>query len=226
VTKPVRVVIETGQKKVFASALDWPGWSRSGKSQAAALEVLADYAERYQAVADIAQARDFPAAEQEFDVVERLAGSAATDFGVPEKAGSCDDEPMTDAECERQIGLLRGCWTVFDDVASSVSADLRKGPRGGGRDRDKIIEHVLESERGYARRIGVTTPTGAIFTADGLAHHRGAVCDAIRRLHRDNATGMKWPLRYFVRRAAWHVMDHAWEMQDKDLTGRPDEAQA
>jgi hypothetical protein len=220
VTSPVRVVVETGpeEKKVFASALDWPGWSRSGKTEAGALEALADYAERYQAVVNIAGTVDFPAEAPEFEVVEQLTGSGATDFGVPERAAACEAEPMSDEECERQIGLMRACWTYFDDVASTVSAELRKGPRGGGRDRDKIIEHVYEAERGYSRRIGVTTPNGVMFTADGLAQHRDAVCDSIRRLRRNGEAGAKWPLRYFVRRAAWHVMDHAWEMQDKKLS--------
>ena len=213
-----RVVIEVGQKKVFASALDWPGWSRSGKTEAAALEALADYAGRYRRVADVAGADGFPVEAPAFEVVERVAGSGATDFGVPEKAGRCDDEPMTEQDCERQIALLRGCWAFFDEVAARVSPELRKGPRGGGRNRDKIIEHTFDAERGYSRRIGVRTPEGIMFTDDGLREHRDAVCDAIRRVNRDGVSPGKWPLRYFIRRAAWHVMDHAWEMEDKDLS--------
>jgi hypothetical protein len=212
------VVIEAGAKKAFASAVDWPGWSRSGKTEAEALAALARYADRYRIVASIAGARDFPGEAPMFEVIERLAGSGATDFGVPEKAGRCDDEPMTDAECEQQIALLQANWTFFDDVAARVSAELRKGTRGGGRDRDAIVEHTLEAERGYARRIGVKTLAGSMDAADGLARHREAVRDAIRRLGRDGGSGERWPIRYFVRRAGWHVMDHAWEMEDKDLT--------
>jgi hypothetical protein len=214
-----RVVIESGTKKAFASAVDWPGWSRSGRTEAAALAALTKYADRYRAVANIAGSREFPGEAAVFEVVERLAGSGATDFGVPEKAGRCDDEPMTDAACERQIALLQASWRFFDDVAARVSAELRKGPRGGGRGRDAIVEHVLEAERGYARRIGVKTPAGAMGSADGVIQHRDAVCETIRRLRRNGEAGEKWPIRYFIRRAAWHVMDHAWEMEDKDLTG-------
>jgi hypothetical protein len=27
--------------------------------------------------------------------------------------------------------------------------------------------------------------------------------------------GIRWPARYYVRRAAWHVLDHAWEIEDR-----------
>jgi hypothetical protein len=220
VTTHNRVVIETGSKnkKVFASALDWPGWSRSGKTEADALKALAEYADRYQAVAAIAGERGVRATARDFDVVEHLKGSGATDFGVPERAASCEDESMTEAECERQIRLMRACWEYFDDVAVNVSAELRKGPRGGGRDRDRIIEHVYDAERNYARKLGVKTPPRGMYTADGLREHRGEVCDAIRAVNASGEGKGSWPLRYTIRRAAWHVLDHAWEMQDKTLS--------
>lgn len=213
-----RVVIETGTKKVFASAIDWPGWSRSGKDEADALEALAHYAGRYRRVVDLTGSGPMP---DEFEVIEHLEGSGATDFGVPDRVAEADRESMSEAECERQLGLLRACWSVFDDVASSVSAELRKGPRGGGRGRDAIIDHVVQADRGYGRRIGARTPPFDTFDAGAVAAHHQAVYAAIP-LMRDGKPGQPkgWPVRYFIRRAAWHVMDHAWELEDKDLTGK------
>jgi hypothetical protein len=217
-----RVVIESGVKKVFASAIDWPGWSRSGKTEDAALEALRQYAERYQRVAEIAGVAGVAAAAESFAIAERLAGGAGTDFGVPAEAADLEraPEPMTDAERERQILLLRACWQAFDDTAGRVSEELRKGPRGGGRNRTGIIEHTFEADRGYARKVGVKTASGAMFTDDGLREHRDAVCEAIRAINTSGDVPGSWPLRYYIRRAGWHLLDHAWEMEDKDLTGQ------
>lgn len=212
-----RVVIETGKTRVFASAVDWPGWSRSAKTEAAALAALADYAERYRVVADRAGTRGVLATAGRLTVVDRLPGNATTDFGAPDVPSTLEDEPLTGAECERQIRLLDACWATFDAVAGRVSAELRKGPRGGGRDRDKLVDHTHEAERSYVRQIGVRTPPRAMGTPEGLAAHREAVRRAIRDVNAASAGPGGWSVRYTVRRAAWHVMDHAWEMEDKDL---------
>jgi hypothetical protein len=219
-TEKNRVVIETGSKKVFASAIDWPGWSRSGKTGEAALTALTDYAGRYEKVAAIAGESGVTDAAATWDVIEHLEGSGATDFGVPDKVTECDRESMTAAECERQIRILRACWQYFDETAERVSEELQKGPRGGGRNRAAIVEHVYGADRGYARRIGVKTPADVELTHDGLRAHRDAVCDAILQVNEAEHAGTSWPPRYFIRRAAWHLLDHAWEMEDKDLTGR------
>jgi hypothetical protein len=207
-------------KKVFASAIDWPGWSRSAKTEGKALDTLKQYVERYQRVAEIAGVEGVPTTATSFDVIEHVKGNTTTDFGAPDVAATCEVGRMTDAECERQIALFQACWRVFDETAASVSEELRKGPRGGGRSRQGVIEHTLEAERSYARQIGVRTPMGAMFTDGGLQEHRDAVCQAIRVVNADGGGLRKWPLRYFIRRAAWHVLDHAWEMEDKDLTGQ------
>ncbi len=214
-TKHNRVVIEIGSKKVFASALDWPGWSRSVKTEDEALATLLQYADRYRRVAKLA---GLDGLSDDLDVTERLDGTATTDFGAPDAAASVESEPMSDDECERHVALLRACWHYFDETAARVSEELQKGPRGGGRNRSKIVEHTFESERSYGRQIGVKTPKGAMSTDEGLREHREAVCDAIRELNARGEAPRKWPLRYFIRRAAWHVMDHAWEMEDKDLS--------
>lgn len=213
-----RVVIETGSKNVFASAIDWPGWSRLAKTEEAALDALRAYADRYQAVAGIAAVNGVAETIPAFEVVERLEGNAMTEFG-PSQIAARESEPMAASECERQIKLLRACWQVFDETSARVSEELRKGPRGGGRDRTKLIAHVLEAERSYARKIGVQSPAGSLGSESGLESHRDAVCDAIRDINSGDANVERWPVRYFIRRAAWHVLDHAWEMEDKDLTG-------
>jgi hypothetical protein len=125
---------------------------------------------------------------------------------------------MTASECERQIKLLRACWQVFDDAAARVSEELQKGPRGGGRDRAKVVAHTFEAERSYARKIGVQSPIRSLNTEAGLQAHRDAICEAIERVNAHDAELARWPVRYFIRRATWHVLDHAWEMEDKDLS--------
>ena len=213
-----RVVIESGKKKVFASAIDWPGWSHGGKSEDDALQVLADYAGRYQAIAEIAGVDGVADAAAGFEVVERQVGSGQTDYGVPGFPAECETAATGEAECERQIMLLEACWSYFDGVVPRVSAELRKGPRGGGRDRDEIVEHTLGADRGYARRIGVKTPDSVIETPEGLRSHRDVVIQAIRELSASGEQVGSWPVRYFIRRAGWHLLDHAWEMEDTDLS--------
>lgn len=213
-----RVVIEAGSNQVFASAIDWPGWSRLAKTEDSALDALRAYADRYQAVVEISGANDVGKPTTSFEIVERLEGNAMTAFG-PGQIATCETESMSATECERQIALLRACWRAFDETADRVSEELRKGPRGGGRDRTKLIGHVFEAERSYARKIGVRTEAGSLNTANGLRGHREAVCDAIRDLNARDANLERWPVRYFIHRAAWHVLDHAWEMEDKDLSG-------
>lgn len=219
-TEPIRVVLETAKKKSFASAIDWPGWSRPAKTPEAALQILADYAPRYAAVVERAGLLPSLVSDPSFDVIETVEGTATTEFGAPDVPISLESEPMTEDECARHIALLRASWEVFDEIGARVSEELQKGPRGGGRNRSKIIRHVFESERSYVRTLGVQTPTGVMFTPEGLAQHREAVLEAIRDHNAQGEPARTWPLRYVVRRATWHVLDHAWEMEDKDLTGQ------
>jgi hypothetical protein len=148
--------VEVGQKRVFACALDWPGWCRAGNTENAALDALVASAPRYALVAQEAGLA-FPDMQRDaIHVVARLEGSASyTDFGVPGAILASDRKPWSEAEAARQIALIRAAWTVFDRVAALTPADLRKGPRGGGRDRDKVIDHVLGAEVAYARKLGV-----------------------------------------------------------------------
>ncbi len=157
---PIRVMIERGKKRTVASAFDWPGWDRSAKSEDEALEVLAAYRPRFAKVARLAGlSKEFSATTGAFEVVERVAGTGMTDFhGVSAKSAEPEQQQMSAKQCERKISLLRASWAYFDKVSSGVSAELRKGPRGGGRDRDKIVRHANGAEiHLFARGVGVVT---------------------------------------------------------------------
>ncbi len=145
-----------------------------------------------------------------------------TDFyGLSFSSAGSEHEPMSDAACERKIALLRASWAYFDDVASRVSAELRKGPRGGGRDRDKIVRHANGAEIDeFAKRVGVSTPLDARERPDDLRAHRDAFCAAIREYNARAASARTWTVQFVVRRCAYHMLDHAWEMEDRDLSSR------
>lgn len=194
-----RVYLELGKTWVFAAALDWPGWCRRGEGEEAALDTLAAYADRYSVVAGPGFA---PGTLQ---VVGRVGGGTSTDFGAPAAKGPWDDEPLDAVEAGRLAGLLEACWRVFDDIVAGAPAALRKGPRGGGRDRDAIVDHVREAERSYGRKIGVRVPPRTRWE-----EQRAALLAELR----GGAPGGAWPARYAVRRLAWHVTDHAWEIED------------
>ena len=194
-----RVYIETGSKRTFASAADWPGWSRSGKDEKSAIENLAAYGPRYARIAKLARL-DFPKAPT-FIVVERVKGNATTDFGAPGVPTKDESKPKAAAEQKRMLDLLRASWKYLDQVRSKVPQELRKGPRGGGRDRDKMYAHVLDAELGYAPAIGLRMKV----------HDRKVLLEALRNPAKD----AKWPASYAVRRIAWHALDHAWEMEDR-----------
>jgi hypothetical protein len=219
-TDPIRVVLEVAKKKSFASAIDWPGWSRPAKTPEAALQTLAGYADRYAVVAALVGFPSSAVTDVTFDVVDTLPGTVTTEFGAPDVPSELETAPMDDTDWERQIALLQASWAHFDEIGARVSEELQKGPRGGGRNRSRILDHVFESERAYVRNLGVRTPKGAMSTPEGLVEHREAVVHAIRQHNARGEPARKWPLRYFVRRATWHVLDHAWEMEDKDLTGQ------
>jgi hypothetical protein len=213
---PTAVYLEVGMKRVFACSVDWPGWCRSGKDDDAALVALADYASRYAVVADAAGKR-FPArAGDDFDVVERVKGSATTDFGAPGVVPELDTEPLTQRAAERMTDLVVGSWSVLDSVVKESPAQLRKGPRGGGRDRDKMLQHVISAEAAYARKIGVKHKEPALGDPAAIGALRDDIVAVLRAARSGDPWHEKgWPPRYAARRIAWHVLDHAWEMEDR-----------
>ena len=221
---PVRTVIERGpkDKRAVAFGIDWPGWSRGAKSAELALETLESYRDRYRPVAALAGlAREFDAAGS-FEIVEDRVGTGSTDFwGISFSPSATEHGPMTEAEFERGITLLRACWAFFDGVAERVSPEMRKGPRGGGRDRDRIIRHTIRTEsEDFAKQVGLRIPEEAALTPDGLRQHREAYAEALRAYNAGEvARRMRsWTLPFLIRHSAYHTLDHAWEMEDKDLT--------
>ena len=218
VAVPIRVQIEEGGKRVFASAVDWPGWSRSGRTAAEGLAALVDYADRYRAAIAASRTR-FPARVRPGDlaVVETTVGTSSTDFGVPAVPASSDEGTLSAAERRRFVAVLQACWGTFDETATRLAkAQLRTGPRGGGRDVAKMRAHVTEGEFGYLTSLGGKAPPGADIAAIRvafLAAVDGRLADDIA--DRGPRGGRRWPARYAIRRSAWHALDHAWEMEDR-----------
>jgi hypothetical protein len=216
----VDVVIERGSKRAFASAVAWPGWSRAGRDEAAALEALVAYAPRY-ATALKRTRLGFrpPSAVDDLRVIARVAGTATTDFGAPDVEAPGDADPIEGGELRRLETILRAAWRTFDAaVGNGRRAALATGPRGGGRSLDAIVEHVLGADGGYLGRIGATGPGED--EPDRLERSRAAVLDGLERAVREGVPpsprgGKRWCPRYFVRRSAWHVLDHAWEIEDR-----------
>jgi hypothetical protein len=221
---PVRTVIERGpkEKRSVAFALDWPGWNRGAKSADLALETLESYRERYRPIADLAgMAREFDAAGP-LEIVEDKVGTGSTDFwGISFSPSATEQGPMDEAELERAITLLRACWAFFDGVAARVSPEMRKGPRGGGRDRDRIIRHTIRTEsEDFAKQVGLRIPEEAALTPDGLRQHRETYIAAMRAYNAGEVERRmrSWTLPFLIRHSGFHTLDHAWEMEDKDLS--------
>ncbi len=218
------VYLEIGKERTFAGVIDWPGWCRSGRDEASALKELFDYRPRYEEVLHASGGGlSASAAASAFNVVERLVGNATTDFGAPGVPPSSDSRPADAAELERLQGILKACWAAFDDaVGKAKGKEFRYGPRGGGRDLDSIIQHTLDGEASYLSRMAwKLDKKEGTDPAEALNLSRQAVLSVLERAARGEAPAqgspgrVQWTPRYFVRRAAWHVLDHAWEIHDR-----------
>jgi hypothetical protein len=221
-SKKIPVYLEIGQKRTFAGAMDWPGWCRSGRDEESALQALVDYGVHYaRVVSTEGKTKEFgfraPAGVASLIVTERLKGNATTDFGAPDLAPADDAKPVNEAEC----------WRAFDRaVRSAEGKELRKGPRGGGRELDGVIRHVLASEASYLSSLGgKVAQDEAADPGEELKRTRKAILEGLRAAaHGEIAArgprgGLRWKPRYFVRRVAWHVLDHAWEIEDRIENG-------
>jgi len=221
----VPIYIEVGTKRSFATALDWPGWSRSGRDESEAVATLAAYGTRYAAVVTLAALKLTPPKNvSEFRITKRVKGNATTEFGAPAIGLPSDAAPLGRAELERVERILVACWEALDHTAKDAhGVELRKGPRGGGRDLDKIIDHVAGAEEIYLGALGARAPKGAGDRAHRLADLRDAVLAALRAralglpIAEPSRTKTLWTPRFFVRRAAWHVLDHTWEIEDRAM---------
>jgi hypothetical protein len=237
--KDIAVYLEVGKKRTLAGALDWPGWCRGGRDEEAALQALLDYGPRYERVlrgAGHGVARGFqaPADIAAFTVVERVTGNATTDFGAPDVPPSIDAEPLDDGELRRLQELLKACWAALDAAAGAAKGkELRKGPRGGGRDPGHIVGHVLDAESSYLSKLGGKLPASSredvkeeddpsrILKHQEMNDRREAILETLAASAHGEIPpqgprgGARWTARYFVRRAAWHILDHVWEIEDR-----------
>jgi hypothetical protein len=222
-TNKINVYLEIGKKRTFAGAIDWPGWCRSGRDEQAALQALYEYGPRYGRVLRTAGLGfQVPTRAAALSVLERLEGTMTTDFGAPNVAPSEDTRPVDGAELERFRTLLKACWRKFDvTVKAAAGKELLKGPRGGGRELEEIVQHVLGADAAYLGRLGwKLNPSDA----NDLGQVRQAIQSALAWAVRGEGPvrgprgGLRWGPRYFVRRVAWHVLDHAWEIEDRVTT--------
>jgi hypothetical protein len=212
---PVRIYLEIAPKKVFAGALDWPGWCRSGRDEAAALAAFVTAAPRYGAVAALA-GHPLPTGAVEPEVAERLDGDASTTFGVPGAIAVADRTLVDGPTAARLASLVEAAWSTFDRVAAAAPAELRKGPRGGGRDTAKVVAHVVAADHAYAREIGVRLRPPAADDRGAIEAERAAMLAVLRGPSDGRPLAdRRWPLRYAARRIAWHALDHAWEIEDR-----------
>lgn len=222
----IDVYLEIGKKRIFAGAVDWPGWCRSGPDEPSALRSLFEYGPRYARV--LLPARlgfEMPARAEQLQVVERLSGNTTTDFGAPDAAPASYARPVDESELERFQNLLRACWQALDEIASQAAGKtLRLGPRGGGRDVKGILRHVLGGDQGYLAKLGGKLKSDSQASlGEQLAQTRQAILDTLDAAahgkieERGPRGGLRWTPRYFVRRSAWHTLDHAWEIEDRAL---------
>lgn len=221
-----KIFVESGQKKIFAGAVEWPGWCRYGRDEDTARQVLIDYGPRY---AQVLQGNGIefqvPTSVSDLVAAERHAGSATTDFGAPAIILDADRAPLDRMEFERLQSILQACWKAFDAaVERAADKELRKGPRGGGRDVKKMIDHVLDSNHRYLAQLAwkhkIESGENPV---EEISRMRAETSTALEAAFNGALPaqgprgGSLWPPRYFIRRAAWHVLDHAWEIEDRIL---------
>ena len=223
----IRVFVEEGQKKTFVVAIDWPGWARWGKEEPAAFESLLDFAPRYGTVIEAAGlAFQVPQSMDDFEIIARGEGNATTSFGAPDILLEEEKLPLSLEEYQRSLSILRAAWDEFDQkVDFAWGKELRKGPRGGGRDLEKIITHTLQADGAYLKRLAqkfkfdfddpLDLQLDQVREAARLALQAGMDGGIPEKGPRG---GKVWPLRFYIRRAVWHTLDHVWEIEDRIIT--------
>jgi hypothetical protein len=210
----IEVLVETGKSRVFVTAVDWPGWARSGKTVDDAIASFIEHGPRYKAA--VKKRIALPGSVADLDVVQRAKGDSNTDFGVP-SSPKTDRDTIDAKELRRLTDILEASWAAFDAAAKKAKGkSLAKGPRGGGRALAKIIEHQTEAERAYLSKLGGSAPKDA-----DVGAVRAAFLDALEARHRGDLPdkgprgGARFTAAEAVRRSAWHALDHAWEIEDR-----------
>jgi hypothetical protein len=211
---------EAGKQRSFAWAVEWPGWCRATRDRLDLPAALVAAAPRYARVALLAglefSADPTSVVAGDFDLIETVAGSASTDYGVPGSVAADDHRPLTAAEADRIARIVASAWIVFDEVVAGAPAELRKGPRGGGRDRDKMVAHCVSSDSAYASQVGLKISEPDPHDRPAVQAERQAILELLRQPSDGSPLGgRRWPARYAARRIAWHALDHAWEIEDK-----------
>ena len=223
-SEQITIYLEIGQKKTFAGAIEWPGWCRAGRDEAAAIQALLVVGPRYGRILQPTNISfQAPTDSGAFAIVERLVGNATTDFGAPDAAPASDIAPFDENDLRRYEALLPAYWQAFDTaVQSAMGKELRKGPRGGGRELEKIMEHVLGADASYLRQLAWKHKVNSDASPnDELKRIRPAILEALAAAARGELPqqgprgGKLWPPRYFIRRSVWHLLDHAWEIEDR-----------
>jgi hypothetical protein len=195
-----RVYLEEGTKRVFVVSLDWPGWCRGATSADLAIAALAESRDRYAKIITGAFECD------SFEIIGTVRGNATTDFGAPDARGPWDEIELAADELDRQLAILQECWNYFDAVVEDAPSELRRGPRGGGRDRDQMVDHVRDAERAYCSRMGFRVAPHTPWDEQR---------DVVLTTLRSASPTATWPTAYALRRCAWHIVDHAWEIEDR-----------
>jgi hypothetical protein len=207
------IYLELSGKKAIAWSLEWPGWCRIRTSEAAAVQALIETEARYLL---IAQRAGLTFAPGDLVVVERLAGDANTAWGVPSVLAPTETKPINAATAQCRVALLSASWDLLEEAVATSPQELRKGPRGGGRDRDEIWHHVIEAERAYARKIGVRHPPFEANDKSALKAMREEIAAVLSQpSNGEPLVAGGWNASYAVRRIAWHVVDHLWEIEDR-----------
>ena len=116
-----------------------------------------------------------------------------------------DDRPVDEEEARRLATIIKACWSALDRAAAAADGlVLRTGPRGGGRQLAAIMEHVTDAEVAYLSKLGARRSAGdarATILAVFASRAGGEPPERTRR------SGLLWTPRYFMRRAAWHVLE-------------------
>ena len=75
---------------------------------------------------------------------------------------------------------------------------------------------MIGADTAYARKLGVKLKQPATRDTAAIAELREAIA-AVVGAPSDGSPVLSngWTTRYAARRIAWHVLEHAWEMQDR-----------